>query len=288
MNRPLALTVLLTFSICACGREAPPSSGAGAASPESARTTEQQRDAVMDTRPQASQQDETEQATAAQESSGDVAASERSDASLERLAAMPADKQLPGGRWKAGTHYTPVVPAQPTSVAPGKVEVAEVFWYGCSHCYALEPYLQSWSKNKPEYAELVKIPVMWGPVHRAHARLFYALEELGRSDLHAKVFETIHQRGNMLASNDPQRTRQMHVQFARENGISEKDFNAAYDSFNVDKNLRRAEMLTAGYQVDGVPFIAINGKYATSVGAAGGHSNLLALINDLAAAEHGR
>ena len=288
MNRPLALATFLMISVCACARESPAPSAAAANPEESAQVTAEQREAVTDTESQAAPQDETEQATAAQESEGEVAADERSDASLERLAALPADKQLPGGRWKAGTHYTPIVPAQPTSVSPGKVEVMEVFWYGCSHCYALEPYLESWSKNKPEYIELVKVPVMWGPVHRAHARLFYTLEALGRRDLHSKVFDTIHQQRNMLVANDEQRTRQLQLQFARENGISEKEFNEAYDSFGVRTNLQRAEQLTQRYQVEGVPFIAVNGKYATDVGKAGGQSNLFALINDLAAAEHDR
>ena len=61
----------------------------------------------------------------------------------------------------------------------GKVEVVEVFWLGCPHCYALEPYIQSWLKNKPAYIEFVRVPVMWGPVHRAHAQ---ALLHAGRAE----------------------------------------------------------------------------------------------------------
>ena len=127
---------------------------------------------------------------------------ERGDSTLERLAQMPADQQLPGGRWKAGTNYVPIVPAQPTSVGPDKVEVVEVFWYGCPHCFDLEPYIQSWIKKKPAYVEVVRMPVMWGPVHRAHARLFYTLQALQRSDLDQKVFEAIHNEHNMLAGKD--------------------------------------------------------------------------------------
>ena len=55
------------------------------------------------------------------------------------------------------------MPAQPTNVGPGKVEVVEVFWFGCPHCAALEPFIQSWLKNKPAYIEFVRVPVMWGP-----------------------------------------------------------------------------------------------------------------------------
>src|SRR6266852_5061427 len=67
------------------------------------------------------------------------------------------------------------------SISPGKVEVVEVFWLGCPHCYALEPFIQTWLKTKPAYIDFVRVPVMWGPVHRAHARLFYTLQALNRS-----------------------------------------------------------------------------------------------------------
>src|SRR5207244_5404822 len=88
---------------------------------------------------------------------------------------------------EAGAHYDPLVPAQPTSVAPGKVEVVEVLWLACPHCYALEPYIGNWLKTKPSYVEFVRVPVMWQPIHRAHARLYYALDALGRQDLIAKA-----------------------------------------------------------------------------------------------------
>src|SRR5205823_2377368 len=94
----------------------------------------------------------------------------------------PAGAQLPDGKWQPGVNYQPLVPAQPTSVAAGKVEVIEVFWLACPHCYALEPFIRNWLKTKPAYVEFVRVPVMWGPVHRAHARFYYTLEALGRDD----------------------------------------------------------------------------------------------------------
>ena len=106
---------------------------------------------------------------------------------------------MPSGKWKPGVNYDPLVPAQPTNVSPGKVEVVEVFWLGCPHCYALEPFIQSWLKSKPAYIDFVRVPVMWGPVHRAHARLFYALQALNRSDLFEKAFDTIQQQHNRSA-----------------------------------------------------------------------------------------
>jgi thiol:disulfide interchange protein DsbA len=206
--------------------------------------------------------------------------------SLERLAALPENAQLPSGKWKPGVNYTPLVPAQPTNVGPGKVEVVEVFWLGCPHCYALEPYVQSWLKNKPDYIEFVRVPVMWGPPHRAHARLFYTLQALGRADLFEKAFDTIQTQRNPLLGKTEDETLKIEQDWAEQNGIKPDDYAKAYNSFTVSSNLQRAEQLTERYHVEGVPLIVINGKYTTDVGKAGGNpTELMSLINDLAAAE---
>jgi len=206
--------------------------------------------------------------------------------SLEKIAELPAQHQLPDGRWKAGINYDAVVPAQPTAVAPGKVEVLEVFWYACPHCYALEPYLTAWRKAKADYIEFVRVPIMWGPIHRAHAQLYYTLKQLGRNDLDDKVFETLHQEQNPLMGNSPEETFQRQLDFARQNGIDAEAFRKAYNSFAVNSDLQRADEITQRYHVEGVPEIIINGKYTTDVGKAGSHENLIAEINDLAAGEH--
>jgi thiol:disulfide interchange protein DsbA len=278
---PVAIALSL-ISISACGRNSTPPAAPAAPATQAAKQT---APAAAQATPQTA---ESQQATASQETTAEANADDRGDAALERLAAMPADQQLPGGKWKAGVNYMPLVPAQPTNVAPGKVEVVEVFWFGCPHCGALEPFIQSWMKNKPEYVEFVRVPVMWGPVHRAHAKLFYLLRALNRTDLDQKVFDTIHKDGNMLVSNDEQVTRKMQLDFFKANGVSAEDFNKAWDSFTVASGLQRAEQLTERYKVNGVPLIVINGKYTTDAGQAGGPGQLLQLINDLAASEKRR
>src|SRR5688572_21160864 len=235
MNRLFALLALLTLSVCACGSEPP---AAKNATDSTSREAGEQKSGEPAPAASSKKQTETEQATAAQESLDASTGEDQRDVSLERLAALPESQQLPGGRWKAGTHYTPIVPAQPTSVPAGKVEVVEFFWYGCQHCYALEPFIQSWIKNKPDFVQLVRVPIMWGPPHRAHARLFYTLEALGRADLHPKVFETIHQRGNMLIANDESRSLAVGEDFAKANGIDGEAFRKAYTSFSVSSNLQ--------------------------------------------------
>jgi protein dithiol oxidoreductase (disulfide-forming) len=290
MIRPLILTPLLALLVCACGH--------ASTSHQHNATQAAQQTPPAATQPGATPaqsaaetiQSETEQAAAAQETAGDNAEDhtppDRGDVSLEHLAALPADAVLPGGKWKPGTNYDVLTPAQPTNVSPGKVEVVEVFWLGCPHCYALEPFVEAWLKNKPAYIEFVRVPVMWGPAHRAHARLFYTLQALNRLDLFEKAFDTIQQKHEPLIAQSDDETLKLQEAFAKDNGITADDFAKAYNSFTVNSNLQRAEQLTQRYQVQGVPLVVVDGKYSTDVAKAGGPQQLIQIIDDLAASEH--
>ncbi len=205
-----------------------------------------------------------------------------------RLASATSSAQttVGHGKWQAGRHYVVINPPQPTNVAPGKVEVLEVFWYGCGHCYELDPYLESWKKNKPAAIEFVRIPVIWGPGHKLHARLFYTLQVLGKLESHhTKVFDTIHRGGNLLIGSDEASTLKLQRAWAEANGINGADFEREWNGFAVTTAVQRAEQLTKRYRVAGVPVMFVAGKYQTDVGGAGGQSQLLTLLNDLAAAE---
>jgi protein dithiol oxidoreductase (disulfide-forming) len=289
MTRWLAVAALLAVASCSRPHQAQPPTPASSA-PRSPATAPTQS-SLPPAAPAPKTRSETEQATASQESSGaDTDTHARSDASLERIAGMPRGAQLPGGKWQPGVNYDPVVPAQPTNVAPGKVEVMEVFWLACPHCYDLEPSIQAWLKSKPAYIEFVRVPVMWQAIHRAHARLYYTLESLGRPDLFQKAFDTIHQLAQSgqppLFGSSEDETFRMQQTFAVKNGVSAEDFAKAYNSFTANSQLQRAEELTQRYHVQGVPFIVVNGKYTTDVGKAGSEAKLIELVNDLAAAEH--
>lgn len=293
MFRPLVLTPLLSFLVCACGHASTSHQPSAAqVAQQGAAPAAQQRGAAPGAQPgtAATPQNEAEQAAEAQESADngdeDRTPPDRGDVSLERLAALPADAVLPGGKWKPGVNYDPIVPAQPTNVSPGKVEVVEVFWLGCPHCYAFEPYVQKWLKDKPSYIEFVRVPVMWGPAHRAHARLFYTLQALNRADLFERAFDAIQTQHQPLIAQSDDETLKLQEAFAQANGVSPEEYAKAYNSFSVNTNLQRAEDLTQRYQVQGVPLVVIDGKYSTDVAKAGGPQELIQLIDDLAATEH--
>ena len=285
------LTPLLTLLVCACGHASTSHQHNATQVAQQTPPAATQQGAAPAQSAAATVQSETEQAAAAQETAGDNAEEDRTppdrgDVSLEHLAALPADAVLPGGKWKPGTNYDVLTPAQPTNVSPGKIEVVEVFWLGCPHCYALEPFVEAWLKNKPAYIEFVRVPVMWGPAHRAHARLFYTLQALNRPDLFEKAFDTIQQKHEPLIGQSEDETLKLQEAFAKDNGITADDFSKAYNSFTVNSNLQRAEQLTQRYQVQGVPLVVVDGKYSTDVAKAGGPQQLIQIIDDLAASEH--
>ncbi len=192
--------------------------------------------------------------------------------------------------WQDGVNYTRIVPAQPTSVAAGQVEVLEFFWYACPHCYAIDPLIEKWKKTKPAYVSFSRVPVTWSEGHRSLARLFFTLETMGKLDqLHGEIFNEIHVNTDPLVAanpNDAGETERMQTAFVKKFGISEAEFKKAYHSFAVENELQRADELVQRYRIDGVPTIVVNGKYLADVRTAGSPERLISLVEDLAAQEH--
>lgn len=179
-----------------------------------------------------------------------------------------------------GVHYKPLRPAQPTNVAPGKVEVVEVFWYACGHCYLLEPRLEAWEKKgKAPYVEVIRLPAVWNEVLKTHARLFYTIEILGKPQLNAEAFREINVRGNRLDTPDKIEA------FFTSRGVAKADFQKAFSGFAVESKLARAVDLNKRYRITSTPTVIVNGKYVTDASMAGGEEQLFQVINALAAKE---
>ena len=179
-----------------------------------------------------------------------------------------------------GVNYKLLTPAQPTSAAPGKVEVVEVFWYACGHCYLLEPKLEAWSRSgKPANAELVRLPATWNNSLKTHARLFYTMELLGKQNLNAEIWREINLKGNRLDTPAAIET------FFTSRGVSKADFQKAFASFAVDSKIMKAEDLNRRYKITATPTVIVNGKYVTDVGMAGSEDRLFEVINALVAKE---
>jgi len=185
-----------------------------------------------------------------------------------------------GQPFEAYGHYVAVVPAQPTQ-DPAKVEVLELFWYGCPHCFHFEPYLKDWSAHKPEYVNFIRMPAVFRDSWLPGARAYYTAQLLGVLDkVHGAIFDAMHVR------HLPMSTKEEFMDLFASKGVSKEDFAKAWDSFTVQARVRRATMMTREYGITGVPSVIINGKYRASGSSAGSFENLIKVINTLVEQEH--
>ncbi|CAM3588323.1 thiol:disulfide interchange protein DsbA/DsbL [Parendozoicomonas haliclonae] len=187
---------------------------------------------------------------------------------LAPMAALAADYQ-------EGKHYfkldTPV-----STKASGKVEVAEAFWYGCPHCYTLEPVLNAWKNKLPEHAEFRKVPAQFSKTWRTHGQLYFALDSLDiPKSVHDDVFNAIHKQNRKLSTRDEM------VSFVKAYGVSEAAFDKAFKSFKVRNEMRQADAVVKGSRIAGVPALIINGKYRISAQSAGGNAEMLKVADYL-------
>ena len=170
--------------------------------------------------------------------------------------------------------------AQATDVAEGKIEVVEVFWYGCPHCYDFEPFLEEWLDNKADDVEFKRMPGIFRENWIPHARAYYTALELGVLDaVHRPMFEAIHKHRQQLSSQS-----QLRKLFA-ENGVDEDAFDGAYESESVTDKVKKALLMGRRYEIRGVPSIVVNGKYLTGASIAGSFANMLKATDELVARE---
>jgi thiol:disulfide interchange protein DsbA len=197
-------------------------------------------------------------------------------------AAQSPAKPSSAPKFEAGAQYEVLAPAQPTvGDNHGKVEVAEIFMFGCPHCAAFEPLLQKWLKTAPSYVSFVRIPAPWNAVAELHARAYYTAEALGKTaEIDGPFFDEIHVKHNMLESVD-----KLAAFFARF-GVDDKTFRSKFTSFEIDAKVSRAADLVKRYKVPGTPAVVIDGKYLTNGAMAGSYDTWFEIIDDLAAHEH--
>lgn len=183
--------------------------------------------------------------------------------------------------YEAGKHYQLLTPAQPTSTDAGKVEVTEVFMFGCPGCFGFEPHVQRWLGRKADYINFVRIPAPWNPVAVLHARAYYTAEALGKTEeIDGPFFNEYHTNRNPLDSEDKL------AAFFAKHGVDEATFKSTFNSFAVNAKLKRAEELVRRYRVQATPTVIVNGKYVTNGQMAGTYEGWFAIVDDLAAREH--
>ena len=161
-----------------------------------------------------------------------------------------------------GRDYFDLNPPQATE-SPGKIEVTEFFWYRCPHCYALEPQLTSWVKQLPKDAQFRRVPAIFNDDWAIDARIFYTLESLGQVErLHKALFDAIHQQGGVRLKGDAYA--KWAADWAAKQGVDAQKWDETFRSFTVSTKVRRASQMTQAYKFDGVPALAVQGRWVVN------------------------
>jgi len=159
---------------------------------------------------------------------------------------------------------------------PGKIEVVELFWYGCPHCYHFEPVINPWVDKLPEDVNFKRVPAMFGGPWDAHGQMFLTLEAMGvEHKVHAAVFDAIQNQHKRLT--DPEDM----AAFLATQGVDKDKFLATYNSFAIKGQVNQAKELAKKYEITGVPSMVVNGKYRFDLGTAGGPEGVLNVADQL-------
>ena len=186
-----------------------------------------------------------------------------------------AHAQGKGGQPVELRDYRLVNPPQPNE--GGKIEVLEFFQYSCPHCYAFNGDLERWKKTLPADVEFKRISINWDNATLNHTKMYYALEQMNRLDVHEKVFSAIHNgRRRMLDPNEI-------AQFMANNGIETAKWNENFNSFTVNTRVSRAGQTWRAYKIDGTPAMAVGGRFMTAPSMVGSREGTLPVLDFLIA-----
>lgn len=154
---------------------------------------------------------------------------------------------------------------------PAKVEIAEFFWYGCIHCYNLEPVLERWVAKLPPDVVFRRIPAIFNERWGHDAALYYAFETLGVLErLHRPLFDAIHK--DRLKTDNPEALNE----WLGKNGVDPKKLDTTMKSFGVQSKVKRAAQLTTGSRIDGTPALLVHGRFTISTDQGGSREGMLA------------
>ncbi|RWU26989.1 thiol:disulfide interchange protein [Pseudomonas alkylphenolica] len=176
---------------------------------------------------------------------------------------------------EAGKQYIELSNPVPVSV-PGKIEVVELFWYGCPHCYHFEPTINPWAEKLPADVNFKRVPAMFGGPWDAHGQMFLTLEAMGvEHKVHAAVFDAIQNQRKQLTKPEDM------ANFLATQGVDKDKFLSTFNSFAIKGQVEQAKKLAKQYEITGVPSLVVNGRYRFDLGSAGGPEAVLDVADQL-------
>jgi len=177
--------------------------------------------------------------------------------------------------YQAGQDYRVITPSQATN-DPARIEVVEIFWYGCPHCYHFEPSLGPWTKALAKDVEFYRLPAVFSDAWEVHARAYFSAEILDALvSSHSALFHTMHAKRKKMNTLDKL------ADFYTEHGVDKALFKKTYHSFVVNTKVARAKEMVGRYGVEGVPAVIVNGKYVITGAMAKSYENMLKITDYL-------
>jgi len=161
--------------------------------------------------------------------------------------------------------YTLINPPQPTASGK-KIEVLEFFWYGCPHCYHLEPALKAWLKRKARDVDFRYVPATFGaPAWEPLTRTYYALDAMGfAGKYHDALFTAIHEEKDAAKQRALITDARAIADWLAAKGVDRQKFLDTYNSFAVSARLERSLDMSRNYDISGTPTLVVDGKYMTA------------------------
>ena len=158
-------------------------------------------------------------------------------------------------RYLEGVHYVPLPEAVPVQ-DPDKVEVVEVFWYACSHCFRLEPIVRNYEEDLADDVNFVRMPAIWQPIMEVHARIYYTAKQLGVLDtVHQGVFNAINLDRKQLK--DANEVAELFSSY----GVEKEAVLTAFNSADVTSQLKADYEKVRDYKITGTPQLIVHGRY---------------------------
>ncbi len=178
-------------------------------------------------------------------------------------------------QYEEGKHYQ-TLPFPVRTLTPGKVEVVELFWYGCPHCRDFEPYVEAWSKQLPDDVQFEHLPAVFGKTWEVHAKAYFAAEAMGIEDkVRQPLFDAL------VKDRRPLNDVESLASFIGSLGFDKEVFTKSFNSFGVRSKVEQALSRARGYRATGVPAVVVNGKYRVDASSAGGMDKVLRVVNFL-------
>ncbi|TCV96126.1 thiol:disulfide interchange protein DsbA [Luteibacter rhizovicinus] len=200
------------------------------------------------------------------------------------------------GKWEEGKHYSRIEPSQPTST-PGKIEVTEVFSYGCPACFQFHGIVDEMAKHLPEGVVMTYTPASFRPDENwpLLQRAYVTAQTFGvAGKAHDAMFDAVFKSGELgmfdMKTNKPKPqsawpTIEDVAKFYAKFGVNEQEFVATANSFTINTKMKRADELIRAYGVESTPTIVVNGKYRLTAITAGGYPQAVELTQWLVSKE---